>query len=68
MSREIFDSLVRMCYKMRMPPRKRVKIEKRFCPYCEKMRGLKLFKEGADICDFCLVFDKAAQITAPKST
>lgn len=57
---------MRLCYKVRMPPRKRVKLERRWCSYCERNRAVSLFKEGSDICNFCLVFEKAAQITAPK--
>lgn len=44
---------------------KRPKPPQRFCSYCNKERAVTNFPEGSDICKFCVVFDKAAQLTAP---
>lgn len=47
-----------------MPPRRRVKVEKRLCPYCERMIAVKYFK--GDICKFCERFDRAAKLDTEK--
>jgi len=48
-------------------PKRRTSIQrpKRRCSYCDRNRAVTSFKEGSDICKFCEVFDRAANITSP---